>query len=168
MAFGGEFGKWSGSAVNAASEGNMSYDDATAAIDAANRPTYLPPSGSLSVDVGGSLDAFSGGGFATGISIGTNDRASGNSDVCAYYILCDHSGVGFAGGLSISGTISGGGISPGETKSKGLYIPEGYWVNFLVQEQRIRLGIIQGHSVLAQGQGFLGRANMFSNFSMPV
>ncbi|SQH38399.1 core protein [Salmonella enterica] len=120
MAFGGEFGKWAASAANAASDGHMSYDNAAAAIDAANGPTYLPPSGSLSVDIGGALDAFSGGSFATGISIGTNDRASGNSDVCAYYILCDHSGVGFAGGLSISGTISGGGISPGETKSKGV------------------------------------------------
>lgn len=47
MAFGGEFGKWLGSAVNAVSEGNMSYDDVTTAIDAANGPTYLPPSGSL-------------------------------------------------------------------------------------------------------------------------
>ncbi|UKJ21428.1 RHS repeat-associated core domain-containing protein [Enterobacter mori] len=120
MSFGGKFGKWSGSAVNAASEGNMSYDDATTAIDAANGPTYLPPSGSLSVDIGGSSDAFSGGSFATGISIGANDRASGNSDICAYYIVCDHSGVGFAGGLAISGTISGGGIFPGETKSKGV------------------------------------------------
>lgn len=66
------------------------------------------------------MDTFSGGSFATEISIGTNNRASGDSDICAYYILCEHSGVGIAGGLSISGTISGGGIFPGETKSKGI------------------------------------------------
>lgn len=66
------------------------------------------------------MDAFSGGSFATGISIGTNGRASGNSDICAYYILCNHSGIGFSGGLAISGTISSGGISLGETKSKGV------------------------------------------------
>ncbi|EGT3574788.1 hypothetical protein PYX06_21885 [Citrobacter amalonaticus] len=84
----------------------MSYDNAAAVIDAVNGPTYLPPSGSLSVDIGGSLDTFSGGSYATGISIGTNDKAPGNSDICAYYILCEHSGVGFSGRLSISGTIS--------------------------------------------------------------
>jgi RHS repeat-associated protein len=120
MAFGGEFGKWAGSAANAASEGHMSYDNAAAAIDAANGPTYLPPSGSLSVDIGGALDAFSGGSFATGISIGTNDKASGNQDICVYYMLCEHSGIGYAAGLSISGTVSGGGISPGETESEGM------------------------------------------------
>ncbi|EMK0349812.1 TPA: hypothetical protein U2L42_000426 [Citrobacter amalonaticus] len=98
----------------------MSYDNSAASIDVANGPTYLPPTCSLSVDIGGSLDTFSGGSFATEISIGTNNRASGNSDICAYYILCEHSGVGIAGGLSISGTISGGGIFPGETKSKGI------------------------------------------------
>ncbi|GJK87670.1 hypothetical protein TUM17567_39650 [Citrobacter amalonaticus] len=34
---------------------------------------------------------------------------------------------------------------------KGLYIQEDYWVNFLVQEQRIRLAIIQEHSALVLG-----------------
>jgi len=53
-----EFFKWAGSAVNAASEGTMPYEDATAAIDAANGPDYKPFSGSFSVDVGISLDAF--------------------------------------------------------------------------------------------------------------
>lgn len=129
----------------------MSYDNSAASIDVANGPTYLPPTCSLSVDIGGSLDTFSGGSFATEISIGTNNRASGNSDICAYYILCEHSGVGIAGGLSISGTISGGGIFLEKPSRKGLYIQEDYWVNFLVQEQRIRLAIIQEHSALVLG-----------------
>ncbi len=156
VAFGGEFGKWSGSAVSAASEGNMSYADAATAIDAANGPTYLPPSGSLSVDVGGALDAFSGGNFAAGISIGTNEKASGNSDVCAYYILCDHSGVGFAGGLSVSGSISGGSISPGETKSKGVIYSGGLLGKFAATGAKDLAGNYSGSLSFGPGLGVFG------------
>ncbi len=165
MAFGGEFGKWLGSAVNAVSEGNMSYDDVTTAIDAANGPTYLPPSGSLSFDAGGSLDVFSGGSFATGISIGTNNRATGNSDVCAYYILCEHSGIGFAGGLSISGTISGGGISPDETKSKGVIYSGGLLGKFSGSGVKDSAGNYSESLSVGPGLGVFGGELTYSQVS---
>lgn len=116
IVFGGEYGKWVDSARNSISKGYVASDDGMAAINVANRPL----SRSLSVDIGGSLDAFSGGSFTTGIAIGTNDKASGNRDICMYYMLCEHSGIGYAAGLSISGTVSGGGVPPGETESKGM------------------------------------------------
>jgi hypothetical protein len=39
--FGTLFGKWSGSAVNAASESKISHHEAAIAIDAANGPIFL-------------------------------------------------------------------------------------------------------------------------------
>jgi hypothetical protein len=126
MAFSSEFGKWSGSAVNAASESKISHHEAALAIDAANGPTYFPPSGSLSLDVSGALDAFSGGSFAIGIAIGTNNETSRNQDICVYYTLCEHSGIGYAAGLSLSGTVSGSGLSPGKQNQKECCIREEY------------------------------------------
>ncbi|EHK2707864.1 RHS repeat protein, partial [Salmonella enterica] len=156
MALGGEFGKWAGSAANAASEGHMSYDNAAAAIDAANGPTYLPPSGSLSVDIGGALDAFSGGSFTAGIAIGTNNKASGNQDICVYYMLCEHSGIGYAAGLSISGTVSGGGISPGKTESEGMLYSGGLLGKFSVSGAKDTSGNYSGTLSAGPGIGVYG------------
>lgn len=128
IAFGGEFGKWAGSSRKSISKGYVSSEEVMAAINAANRPL----SRSLSVDIGGSLDAFSGGSFSAGIAIGTNDNTSGNQDICVYYMLCEHSGIGHAAGLSISWTISGGGIPPGETESKGMMYSGGLLGKFSV------------------------------------
>ena len=156
MALGGEFGKWAGSAANAASEGHMSYDNAAAAIDAANGPTYLPPSGSLSVDIGGALDAFSGGSFTAGIAIGTNNKASGNQDICVYYMSCEHSGIGYAAGLSISGTVSGGGISPGVTESEGMLYSGGLLGKFSASGAKDTSGNYSGTLSAGPGIGVYG------------
>lgn len=165
MAFGGEFGKWAGSAVNTASEDHMSYDDANAAIDAANGPTYLPPSGSLSVDVGGALDAFSGGSFSAGMAIGTNDKASGNQDICVYYMLCEHSGIGYSAGLSSSGTVSGGGISPGKTESKGMLYSGGVMGKLSGSGAKDTSGNYSGTISIGPGVGVYGGSLTCSQIS---
>ncbi|EAZ8172087.1 RHS repeat protein [Salmonella enterica] len=116
MAFGGEFGKWAGSAVNAASEGHMSYEDATAAIDAANGPTYSSLLFSLSLDVGLSAYGITGGSVAAGILTGNGDNGL---DLCAYAMACQGGGIGAAGGASLSGTVTNAPPTSGVSYYKG-------------------------------------------------
>jgi len=116
MAFGGEFGKWAGFAVNAASEGHMSYEDAIAAIDAANGPTYSPLLFSLGLDVGLSAYGIAGGSVAAGILTGNGDKGL---DLCAYAMACEGGGIGVAGGASLSGTVTNAPPTSGSSYYKG-------------------------------------------------
>jgi len=158
-----EFGKWVGSAVNAASEGNMSYEQAAAAIGAASGPYYKPPSGSISLDAGISLDAFSGGSVVLGITVGTNDKASGNKDICAYYAQCDHSGAGLAMGVAASLSASEAGVSPGQTDSKGAMMGGGLLGKFSIAGTKDSSGNRTG--ILSVGPGIGAWVGELSNCS---
>ncbi len=126
MAFGGEFGKWTGSAANAASEGYMSYDGATAAIDAANGPTYSPLLFSLSIDIGVSAYGITGGSLAAGIITGNNDKGL---DLCAYAMACQGVGIGEAEGISISGTVTNAPPTSGSSYYRGVTTNVGFIAN---------------------------------------
>lgn len=86
MAFGGEFD-----------------NRATAAIDAANGPKYSPLLFSLSLDIGTSAYDITGGNFAARIITGNSNKGL---DLCAYAMACQDVGIGAAGGISVSGTVT--------------------------------------------------------------
>ena len=89
--------------MNAASEGYMSYEEASATIDTANGPTYPPLLFSLGLDVGVSAYGITGGSATAGILTGNGDKGL---DLCAYAMACQGVGIGAAGGASLSGTIT--------------------------------------------------------------
>ncbi|WP_350318940.1 RHS repeat-associated core domain-containing protein, partial [Lelliottia wanjuensis] len=107
-----EFGKWAGSAVNAASEGNMSYEDTAAAIEVANGPHYSPPLFSMSVDGGLSAYGIFGGSVSAGVTTGNGDKGL---DLCTYFTACQGAGAGASAGASVSASVSnappGSGVS---------------------------------------------------------
>ena len=85
-----------------------------------------PYPGSFSADIGFALDAFGGGSLVVGMAAGGNANVPTNLDLCAYYTLCDHSGIGYAAGLAISGTASNATISPGDYHTKGFTSSGGF------------------------------------------
>ena len=126
ITFGGAFSKETGSAVNAASEGFMSYEDASAAIDAANGPTYSPLLFSVSADVGVSGYGILGGSFSGGVLTGNSDKGL---DLCVYTMPCQGIGGGAASGISLSGTISNAPPSSGITILTGVTSDVGFIIN---------------------------------------
>ncbi len=86
--------------------------------------TPFPGSGSIDISFNG--DEFTGASFAVGATVGGNDSVPANLDVCVYYTLCEHNGVGSAIGISLSGTASQAKISPGEYLTKGYISTGGY------------------------------------------
>ncbi|EIN3200970.1 RHS repeat protein [Salmonella enterica] len=153
MAFGGEFGKWAGSAVNAASEGHMSYEDATAAIDAANGPTYSSLLFSLSLDVGLSAYGITGGSVAAGILTGNGDNGL---DLCAYAMACQGGGIGAAGGASLSGTVTNAPPTSGVSYYKGVTTDVGLVANGAVTVLSESNGVDDPMHISATLSGGLG------------
>uniref|UniRef100_UPI0035A22FD5 RHS repeat-associated core domain-containing protein n=1 Tax=Escherichia albertii TaxID=208962 RepID=UPI0035A22FD5 len=106
--------------VNSASEGRMSYEEAAEGIKNVAGPDYGTPEGAVMIDGGLYLDFFGGGNLAFGAAIGTSGRDTpGNKEVCAYYSLCDHSGVGATAGLLLTISASNANLSPGISESSG-------------------------------------------------
>lgn len=81
----------------------MSYDNAMSAIDAANGPTYLSPLFSLGLDIDLSAYGITGGSVAAGILTGNSNKGL---DLCAYMMACQGVGIGAAGGVYLSGTVT--------------------------------------------------------------
>ncbi|MCE0824813.1 hypothetical protein LVQ78_01970 [Buttiauxella sp. A2-C2_NF] len=126
ITFSGAFGKEAGSAVNAASEGYMSYEEASATIDAANGPTYSPLLFSVSADAGVSGYGVFGGSFSGGVLTGNGDKGL---DLCSYLMACQGVGGGAAGAISLSGTISNAPPSSGMTILSGATTDVGFIIN---------------------------------------
>jgi len=150
-----EFGKWTGSAFN------LPAEDIGAALDAANGPHYQPLSGSISVDIGASVDVFTGGSLSAGIAIGTNSAASGNKDICAYYMTCKHGdngGIGAAAGLALSGTLSSGGLATGQTDSSGVIYSGGLLGKLSASGAKDNSGNFSGTLSFGPGAGVYGGA----------
>nr|HEK5740391.1 hypothetical protein [Escherichia coli] len=117
--------------------------------------TPFPSSGSIDISFNG--DEFTGASFAVGATVGGNDRAPANLDVCMYYTLCEHNGVGSAIGISLSGTASQAKISPGEYLTKGYISTGGYLKKYSIAGVRDADGKNSGTVSIGPGfGGFVG------------
>ncbi|SQH94869.1 protein RhsA [Salmonella enterica subsp. salamae] len=113
-------GKEIGGYVNSVSDGRMSYEDGMEGIRHVVGPDYGRPSGAVMIDGGLYLDYFGGGNLSIGAAIGTSGRDHPNEkEVCAYYSLCDHSGIGTSAGLLFTISASNADLSPGISESRG-------------------------------------------------
>lgn len=72
------------------------------------------------IDGGLYLDFFGGGNLVFGVALGNSDRDTpGDGEVCVYYSLCEHSGVGATAGLLVTISGSNANLSPGVSESSG-------------------------------------------------
>jgi len=117
-------------------------------------------------DAGISLDVFSGGSAAIGLSIGTNDKASGNKDICTYYAQCDHSGVGLAMGIAASLSVSESSVSAGQADSKGAMMGGDLLGKFSIAGTRDDSGNRTGILSMGPGAGaWVGELSNCSQYS---
>jgi len=80
----------------------------------------IKTTGSIMIDRGLYLDFFGGRNLVSGVALGTSDRDKpGDGEVCAYYSLYEHSGVGATAGLLVTISGSNANLSPGVSESSG-------------------------------------------------
>ncbi|WP_231932481.1 hypothetical protein [Escherichia albertii] len=78
---------------------NNSMYNNNAPSDVTSKIYTTPFPGSESIDISFNGDEFTGASFAVGATVGGNDSVPANLDVCVYYTLCEHNGVGSAIGI---------------------------------------------------------------------
>ncbi len=115
-----------GSIPSAVSEGRMSYEEGVQTLTDLSGPHYSPPLFSISAD--GSLSAYgiTGGSIAAGLLAGNGNKGL---DLCAYIMSCEGAGIGAAGGVSLSGTVTNAPPSSGKSFYKGVTTDVGFIAN---------------------------------------
>ncbi|QSZ91500.1 hypothetical protein FYK26_03330 [Escherichia albertii] len=136
---------------------NNSMYNNNAPSDVTSKIYNTPFPGSGSIDISFNGDEFTGASFAVGATVGGNDSVPANLDVCVYYTLCKHNGVGSAIGISLSGTASQAKISPGEYLTKGYISTGGYLKKYSIAGVRDADGKYSGTVSIGPGfGGFVG------------
>ena len=146
-----------GSAAESAGA-NLPADQASTVLNTLPGPHYDPLTGSAAVDLGYSVDAYTGASDAFGFGITTSEKSPLHMDVCAYRSLCEREGIGMAAGYGVTGTISEGEMSSSSSTSTGYTGTGGWLAEFTLTWMKDTSGNRAGSIGYGRGEGaFVGK-----------